>query len=339
MPTHILSEALDLTSAALDPAAYTVRQRVICAGWSQNGRYYDERVLRAAAPLLDGVRTFADHDPRSRSVRHLTGYLRDPEYRDGALWATRHVIGEARGWLWALIVEVIEKRAPDLIGCSINAVGSGRAGEIDGTKGLIVESIHTFDSVDDVVAPSAGGTFTPLVAGGESLTASLLAALSYDEWLAAQPIYVERLKREWKSIRQSDALREAAAERESLQLALGEAQTERDTLRTQTESLLAALTQARRGLALTEKLARLPLPAPWRVDLHAALLDTEPDEWDARIDAELSKARLVGATPRVAVNDAPAQIDPDAPDTAPAFAPRPDEDALAWWARTQPKKD
>ena len=48
--------------------------------------------------------------------------------------------------------------------------------------------------MDDVVAASAGGTFTPLIAGyssGDDLTSQLLAALDYDEWLAAQPDFVE----------------------------------------------------------------------------------------------------------------------------------------------------
>lgn len=342
MTTRILTEALDLTRATLDPEKFTVRQRVIQAGWSGNGRYYAEAVLREAAPLLDGVRTFADHPTRTeqrdrpeRSIRHITGYLRDPEWRDGALWATRHVVGEARAWLWPLMTEVVAGRAPDLIGCSINAVGTGQPGDIDGQSGIVVEQIAAFNSVDDVVAASAGGGFLPLVAGGDDLTAQLLGALTYDEWRAAQPAYVERLKQEWKTIRQTEALKSAQADAESLRLALNEAQTDRDDLRAQVATLLAEIDQTRRDLLLNEALQSVPLPAPWRDDLRETLRGVAPDGWADVIAREIAKARAAGFAPRVAVVGAGQQVAEATHERqANPFAPLPDEDAQTWWART-----
>ena len=66
--------------------------------------------------------------------------------------------------------------------------------------------------MDDVTTPAAGGGFLPLVAGADDLTAQLLSALTYDEFIAARPEFVERLKRSI-SVRQTEAVATALNER------------------------------------------------------------------------------------------------------------------------------
>lgn len=342
--TTVLVEGLDLSAATLDRETFSVRQRVICAGWSANGRYYSDAVLQAAAPLLDGCRTFSDHPTRSeqrerpeRRVRDITGYLRDPEYRDGALWATRHVIGEARHWLWALIVEVIEGRAPDLVACSINALGTAERGEIDGRAGWVVESIQAFNSVDDVATAAAGGGYHALTgSAGDDLTGQLLAALTFDEWRDSQPDYVERLKNEWKQVRQTEALRSAAEETEALRTRLAETETALDDLTAQHASLSATLESTRRELSIREALATVRLPAAWKADLRGMLHGAEPEQWAGIIAHEEQKAALAGVRPRVTVTSADSQVQPtviDAESLSPL--PYPDEDVAAWLARVR----
>lgn len=318
MQTTALIERLDLLEAHLDHENYTIRQRVIKAGWSLNGRYYSESALQKATSLLEGVRTFHNHPSRSeqkdrpeRSVRDITGYLKDPEYKDGAIYATRHVIGEAREWLWPLIVEVAKGNAPNLMGCSINAIGTGKTGEFEGKKGLIVEAITDFNSVDDVVSPAAFGSFVPLVASvGDDFTQSLLQALTYEEFCEARTDYVQRLKKEWQTVRLADETKAKLAEadtqvkaaKEETRIAQ-ESVTEKDaqleTLTAQRDAALLEAGKARRELAVEKTLAKTKFNEEWKSELRGSLMEAEPDTWLQIIESKRALLRAIPVKPSV----------------------------------------
>lgn len=347
MKTTVLHETVSLEGAVLNHEAYTVRQRVIVAGTSLNGRHYPAGVLQEAAPKLAGVRTFANHGAGNRGVREITGYLTAPEYDagDNAIYATRHVVGEARQWLWPLIVEVVEGRAPNLVGCSISAIGTGEKTD----EGLTVTRIEQFHSVDDVTDPAAGGGFVALAAGvDDTLARALLDALDFDDWREARPEFVEQLQKEWKTIRQSQAVKAAQADADRLQAALSAlqeqydgAQAELAMLREQAgdarDALSADLTQARRQLAIVRALAGTRLPVAWRDDLEARLLEADDSQWASIIEREQHKATMA-LRQRVPVSGAGASIAPTVQMNAPTSAsplPRDNEDFASWQRRTQ----
>lgn len=316
---QVLVEALDLSEAVINVEQQTVQQRIIRAGRSANGRIYDAEVLRRAAPLFENVKTFADHpfDERrerpERSVRQITGWLDKVEFREDGLYATRHFTRNQAGQdTWALVRDIVEGRAPaTLLGGSINAVGRARKAE---NGDLIVESIEAVHSVDDVTSPAAGGQFLPLVAGGsDDLTTSLLRAMTFEEYVAARPEFVERLKKEWRAVRQTEAVAAAVEERDQARRALIEVQQEVEQKKAQLSELEAEVTRLRAELArkgheveLERALRKAGLPATVEEAVREELRSAEPDQWlaiverNARMAAVLSKnAAVVRGAPRL----------------------------------------
>jgi hypothetical protein len=297
MGTSILREQSEIsfTEGTMDPENFTVQQRIIVAGVSLNKRLYPDRVLQEAAHLLEGVKTYEDHDSffKSHGIANLTGYLTDPVYREGAIYATRHVRGKAREWLWPMIVDVVEGKAPaDFFGCSINAIGKGREADSTDPDGcsVVVESISAFHSVDDVTSPAAGGGFVPLTAGVDDLTRQLLDAFEYQDWLEARPDYVEKMKNEWSTVRQTDAIKAANADADSYKLALEELQAKQGN----DAKLLDQLIEARRELSVHKVLADVTMPVDWKADLQKRLIGAaDPDEWAGIIEAEQRKAKHI----------------------------------------------
>lgn len=139
--------------------AGTYRVVLVRPGWSENGRYYSQRVLAQALALFEGAKAYADHpsqqelrDRPERSVRDIIGYYGNVKQEpDGRLTATLHLV-ETAGWLRPLI-------EAGLVGLSINALGHTRLGEAEGRRGQLVESIAKVTSVDVVTQAAAGGGF------------------------------------------------------------------------------------------------------------------------------------------------------------------------------------
>ena len=343
MKTQIIIESLDLSEASIDAEKRTVRQRLIAAGESKNGRVYSDDVLQQAAPLFEGRQTFANHpskrdlmDRPERSVLDLTGWLEGVEYKDGALWATRHFARNPAGEsVWSLVQSIVEGSAPaSLLGASINAVGRGRK---DNGK-LFVEAITAVNSVDDVTTPAAGGGFFA-EADAATLTDDLLQAMTFEEWYESRPEFVERISKEMKTARQDKALTEAVAlaerrltELESTQAALQEAEAANVAARDE-------LNRVRRELAIVEALQRVNLPAQWKADLRERLMKSEPAEWDSIISSEVSKAKSAGVQQRVSVTGAGQQISETV--VTPKRnnpLPMPGEDAESWARRIRGDK-
>lgn len=318
MKTQVIIEALDLTEAQIDIDNRTVRQRLITAGKSKNNRVYGESVLEAAAALFEGRQTYANHPSRAdlrdrpeRSVRDLTGWLTNVEYREGALWATRHFTRNQAGEdTWALVREIVEGRAPgSLLGASINAVGKAAAAS-DGS--VIVEAITAVNSVDDVTTPAAGGGWETLVASdSDSITHDLLQALTFEEWFESRPDFVRRVQNEMKTVRQDKALTEAKALADRLQSDLNNAQGRIDALEAERVADRDEIARLRHELAVGRVMEGVNLPADWKTSLRETLAKADVSAWPEIIESERRKARSAGH--RVAVTGAGQRVNSPLP--------------------------
>ncbi len=204
-------ELLPLREATVDAVAHEVELRIIRPGWSENGRYYGPDQVREAAPLFAGIKAYADHpsktqdsDRPERSVRDIVGYYPKAWIaEDGSLRGVLRVVGEAIGWLWPLIEETVSHGA-DLVQASINALGEVAPGEVEGRKGNIVKRIIKANSTDVVTQAAAGGQFERLMAGGDGYTDDLVHAMTYEQYLAARPDFVEQMRGEMKTARKDE---------------------------------------------------------------------------------------------------------------------------------------
>lgn len=342
MSAVALREIIPLTEAVINPDNKTVDVVLIRPGWSQNGRYYSREVLAQAAALFEGVKAYANHPTpdalrrgEGRSVLDITGdYTGIHVGATGELRATRNVFGAAGETIWPLIVRGIESQRP-VIGLSINAIGIAKQGKApDGREGIIVEAFKVAHSVDDVTEPAAGGGFERLIASADTLTQDLIAAMTYDEFCAARPDFIEKIREQQKRVRQDEAVRTALEERDQAQAALVEAQARIAELEQQVTTHRAEAEQERRTAALELALAETKLPADWQNDLRTRLTELDPAEWVAIIQTEKRKARQITEQRPVAVQGAPALM--PLPETVtPSLVPGPNEDVGAWMARTQ----
>ena len=304
--TTYFAEVIDLSEATLDEENYTVKTAIIRPGWSANQRYYSPDILKAATPLFEGALAYADHPKRSeqkerpeRSVRDRVGVF------ENATWAGKPVanlrlIGESQEWLWPWIKEAV-KGTPGAGGVSINALGKARPGEAEGKKGVIVEAIEVVNSVDVVTTPAAGGRFEQLVASGDTFTRDLLNHVSFEEWCEARPEFIERLKKEWQTPRDTKALVAARAEcddarkeRDDALKKLAEAERAARTAKADLKTVREARQKQLQESAVDMVLAGSKLPDDWKRALRPQLLEAEDQEaMDAILEAEITKAAAV----------------------------------------------
>lgn len=150
----------------LDREGHAVCVTLIRGGTSKNGYVYSEEVLQALAPLVEGAHAYADHsgaDTVTRSVRDIVGFYHDAHYvppdtahARGRVDATLHLF-EAASWLWSLVQEACTLGKPELIGLSVDILGSWQVNEA--SKAREVTHILALNSCDIVTRPSAGGAF------------------------------------------------------------------------------------------------------------------------------------------------------------------------------------
>lgn len=280
--TRYFRETLSLREGTIDETTFVVKGvTLIRPGFSANTdkagrpRYYAAETLKAAANLFEGTRAYRNHPRRSdekdlpeRDVRDIVGWYQNVTIGgDGEMRGDMHVVGESRTWLWPLILETPQK--PDLVELSINALGVSRIGEAQGKAAVVVEAIVAVNSVDVVTTGAAGGTFAgALLAGrdgGADLTASLLAAMTFEEWRAARQDYVNKLKGEWRTVREGEALKAAQAKSAALTTKLAEAQAQNRAVETE-------LAEFRRGETADRLLAESGLPHSLRKQVRPQLL-------------------------------------------------------------------
>ncbi len=150
----------------VDREGHAVRVTLIRGGTSKNGYAYNEEVLQALAPMVEGAHAYADHsgtDALTRSVRDIVGFYHDAHYVPpdtqhacGRVDATLHLF-EAASWLWSLVQEACTLGKPELIGLSVDILGSWQLNEA--SKAREVTNILALNSCDIVTRPSAGGAF------------------------------------------------------------------------------------------------------------------------------------------------------------------------------------
>lgn len=321
--TELLVESVDLSKARIDADQRVIHNvRLISAGKSLNGRQYDAGVLEKAAPLFENVKSYSDHPTRAetkerpeRSMREITGWFTNVQFRKDGVYASRHFTRNHAGQdSWALAEDVISGRAPkNLLELSINAVGKGRVETVNGETVLNVESINRVFSVDDVTTGAAGGSFVPLVASdGESLAVSIVREMAFQEWLDAQPEYANRLRKQWQKVRLDEetksALTEAdqqvktaRAETETLQETVDRLQDDVQRLTNERDTAFEAAKRKACELAIERALGKSGLPGTYKQDLRERLPEIPEAEWAATIEKELTKARRSGATDRPTV--------------------------------------
>lgn len=154
---------------------------LIESGWSKNGKYYSEQLLREAMPLFE--RTPISVYGYGKDAKHLSPGFRDfaPGFTANiAGWAVnvREGVGERGNFALVADFEVARQDIKDLLatasrmsegqrfplGLSIDAKGVARRGTAEGRSGLIVEQIeHVFETTL-VERPSAGGKIMRLTA-------------------------------------------------------------------------------------------------------------------------------------------------------------------------------
>jgi hypothetical protein len=142
---------------------------VIQSGRSKNGRTYSGKVLEEAAPLFDGVPSYAKHRGNDETERHPNdkiGKFSNPVFGHydvngqmvEGIQARFKVVAP---WAKALLREAFDNGEPDFVGFSIDA-----GGRWDRTTG-VVHHLGEVHSVDLVAEPAAGGRLQRLVASAE----------------------------------------------------------------------------------------------------------------------------------------------------------------------------
>lgn len=139
--------------------------KVIESGWGSSG-YYGSSMLQEYGPQVfkAGTKVFMNHPSASeetnrpeRDVHQLAGKLvSDAVFKEGALYADIK--------FYSHYAPIIKEMAGD-VGLSIHAMGNAVAGEAEGRKGLIIESLvaDPLTSVDVVTVAGAGGKFVSLL--------------------------------------------------------------------------------------------------------------------------------------------------------------------------------
>jgi hypothetical protein len=139
--------------------------KVIESGWGSSG-YYGSSMLQEFGPQVfkAGTKVFMNHPSASeetnrpeRDVHQLAGKLvSDAVFKEGALYADIK--------FYSHYAPIIKEMSGD-VGLSIHALGNAVAGEAEGRKGLIIESLvaDPLTSVDVVTVAGAGGKFVSLL--------------------------------------------------------------------------------------------------------------------------------------------------------------------------------
>lgn len=155
--------------------------QLIKAGWSQNGRYYSEAVLKrdGAKAFPAGTLNFVDHDTDEETMARPAGSLtRLASFQTtDARWDPQRKALTAEVRLLAPWREAVTDWATSgAIGMSIRAWAEGEPGTAEGRDGMLITALTEGRSVDYVTKPAAGGA---IVAVLESITNP--AKVSIDE--------------------------------------------------------------------------------------------------------------------------------------------------------------
>ena len=310
--TYYFSELADLRESEIDAAQFIAKGvTLIRPGFSSNvdktgrSRYYSRATLEAATQVFEGTRAFLNHPRRTdskelpeRDVRDIAGYYTNIRAADdGRLLADFHIVGQARETTWPLIVEAV-KNKPDLIELSVNALGTTRLGEAEGRQAIVVESIVGANSVDLVTTGAAGGSLAGalLHSDPDEWTGALLNAMPFEQWRESRPDYLEKLKNEWKTARDSEVLKENKA-------IIAKLETEISRLKEELQTVTADRDKHQRASLADSILESSGLPARIQKAVRAELLEkTTEAEMKTIVQREQEKYKTMPKPP-VPVNE------------------------------------
>jgi len=137
--------------------------RFLRPGFNENkSRYYAETAVADACTVLDGMQMFANHQTETEAKERPEGDIRDwvAVLESKGISDKGNAIGISRihsPWFKEMVTGLYEQGTLNRLGVSINAIGKGNKGTIDGLETLIVERITGGRSVDFVTLPGAGG--------------------------------------------------------------------------------------------------------------------------------------------------------------------------------------
>jgi len=146
--------------------AATANLKLISPGWGSSG-YYSPAVLKnAAAKFAKGTKMFWNHQTAAEEASRPEGNLDHlaGELLEDATWNENGASGPGV-YAKAKVFERFAPHVADLakhIGVSIRALGTAKAGEAEGRKGPVIETIAAVKSVDYVTVPGRGGEILSL---------------------------------------------------------------------------------------------------------------------------------------------------------------------------------
>jgi hypothetical protein len=321
------STVTDLNEAVLNDEQFVAQNvTLIRPGFSKNvdragrPRYYSADLLRQSAAKFDGVRAYANHPRRTdekelpeRDIKDIVGYYENVKAADdGTVRGDFRVVGAARQWLWPLIQET--GRKSDLVELSINALGETTIGKAEERDAILVNSIVKGNSVDVVTTGAAGGTFKGalLASDTDQWTSDLIEAMPFEQWRTAKPDYIDRLKKEWATVRESEAIKAAEANVESYKAELA-------TLQEKYQADTGELVQLRRAAWADRILEASGLPVGLRQVVREDLMRCETEE-AMQATAQREKRKYQAAPKeRIAIDRGNGQIVKETP--APVVKP------------------
>jgi len=253
-------------------------------------RYYPEAMLAKEYKVFEGVKMYADHptpteeaEKPERSVKDWVANLKNVHPATATEAASLEVpentlLGRAvviEGWMKEKLTNLNEKGLLAEIGVSINAIGTGTIGEVEGHKTNIIEHLVRARSVDFVTESGAGGGVS--LFESNVLDVELIGLEALREHRPDLIQEVENLLKPeiQKEVKKNMELEGRIAELEGNIAALT---TERDGLKTQVEEANKAKAIAETKAKLDEALSKSELPEAARDRIRARFAEAQTDE-------------------------------------------------------------
>lgn len=293
MERTLVAEYIPLSEATVQ-SNDIARVRLIRAGLNKSKeRYYPPAMLQRDYKVFEGVKMYADHptadDDRlrpERSVRDWVATLRNVQV-DGD-----ELVGEAvviEPWLKERLATLRDKGMMDQIGISINAIGSGVKGEIEGVKTNIIERIVRARSVDFVTEAGAGGSV--MLFENASLDVDLIGL---DTLRERRPDLIQEAEARVRQVMSKEVQKVNELEQrvQELEGTLATVTAERDVLQGQIAEAEKAAQIAETRTAVEGALAESQLPEPARIRILERYADATSA--DGLEDAIAAEAEYIG---------------------------------------------
>ncbi|MBU2177636.1 MAG: hypothetical protein KJ556_21295, partial [Gammaproteobacteria bacterium] len=237
--------------------------RILRPGFNESkARYYTDDAVASVTEVLDGVQMFANHQTKTEERERPEGDIRDwvAVLETSGISQQGNAVGMAKihaPWFKEMLAGLYEQGTLEKLGVSINAVGRGVKGQIEGVKTLIVEGITGGRSVDFVTLPGAGGVAglkeaVLLTEADDSLAESDVELVSLATLKNRRPDLVKTIESDMRA----EILKEVKGQME-LEEQVKELEGKVDTLTTENEDLKGKLTEADKAKAVAEAQATI----------------------------------------------------------------------------------